>query len=97
MFEEVVIAAGANPWIAARETDRGGHFAFDVAYGKDYIGRVIRLLLDHQVLSNWGKSAEFRGLAFAPVAYRPYVYMDEAVSRVVPYSSGLRRLGNFSQ
>jgi hypothetical protein len=97
MFEEVVMAAGANPWIAAHETDRGGHSAFDIAYGKDYIGRVIRLLLDPQVLSDWRKSAEFRGSALAPVPYRPYVYMDEAVSRVVPYSSGLKRLGNFSQ
>jgi hypothetical protein len=53
MFEEVMLAAGDNRWIAAYQTDNGGHFGFDVAYGKDYLDRIIRLMLDQQVLSTW--------------------------------------------
>lgn len=53
MFEEVMLAAGDNRWIAAYQTDNGGHFGFDVAYGKDYLDRIIRLVLDQQVLSTW--------------------------------------------
>jgi len=53
MFAEVVQAAGDNPWVAAYETDHGGHFAFDVVYGKDYLGKVIRLLMTPRVLGAW--------------------------------------------
>ena len=53
MFEEVMLAAANNPWIAAFETDHGGHFGFNVPYGKDYIGRIIRLMIDPQVLRSW--------------------------------------------
>lgn len=53
MFEEVLLAAEDNPWIAAYQTDDGGHFGFDVAYGKDYIGQIIGLMLDPQVLRTW--------------------------------------------
>ena len=53
MFEELMLTARGNPWIAAYETDDGGHFGFDVAYGKDYIHRIIRLMLDSQVLRTW--------------------------------------------
>jgi hypothetical protein len=53
MFEEVVLAAESNPWIAAFETEQGGHFGFNMPYGKDYIGGIIRLMMDPQVLRNW--------------------------------------------
>jgi hypothetical protein len=52
-FEEVLRAAGDNPWIAARETRRGGHFGFHVSYGADYIGDVLRLMIDPEVLRGW--------------------------------------------
>jgi hypothetical protein len=52
-FEEVLRAAGDNPWIAARETRRGGHFGFHVSYGADYIGDVLRLMTNPEVLRNW--------------------------------------------
>jgi hypothetical protein len=58
MFQELMLAARGNPWIAAYETNDGGHFGFDVAYGKDYIGRIIRLMLDPQVLRTWNGKAE---------------------------------------
>ncbi len=53
MFAEVMQAAGANPWIAAYETDHGGHFGFDVVYGADYLREVIRLMMTPQVLDAW--------------------------------------------
>ncbi len=53
MFEEVMLAANGNPWIAGIETDQGGHFGFNMPYGKDYIGRVVRLMIDPQVLGSW--------------------------------------------
>jgi fermentation-respiration switch protein FrsA (DUF1100 family) len=52
-FEEVLRAAGDNPWIAARETRRGGHFGFHVSYGAEYIGDVLRLMTNPEVLRNW--------------------------------------------
>ncbi len=52
-FEEVLRAAGDNPWIAARETRRGGHFGFHVSYGADYIGDVLRLMIAPEVLRGW--------------------------------------------
>jgi hypothetical protein len=52
-FEEVLRAAGDNPWIAARETRRGGHFGFHVSYGADYIGDVLRLMIEPEVLRSW--------------------------------------------
>ena len=58
MFEEVVLAAEGNPWIAAFETDQGGHFGFNMPYGKDYIGRVVRLMIDPQVLGSWSGAQE---------------------------------------
>jgi hypothetical protein len=53
MFVEVGDAAENNPWVITYETKRGGHFGFDAAYGKDYIARIIRLMLDPDVLNNW--------------------------------------------
>jgi pimeloyl-ACP methyl ester carboxylesterase len=53
MFVEVLEAAEDNPWIVSYETERGGHFGFDIAYGKDYLGKIIRLMLDSEVISNW--------------------------------------------
>ncbi len=58
MFVEVVDAAQDNSWIIAYETERGGHFGFDVAYGKEYIGRIIRLMLDPAILDNWNGPIE---------------------------------------
>jgi pimeloyl-ACP methyl ester carboxylesterase len=52
-FEEVLRAAGDNPWIAARETRRGGHFGFHVSYGADYLGDVLRLMISPEVLRSW--------------------------------------------
>jgi hypothetical protein len=52
-FEEVLRAAGDNPWIAARETRRGGHFGFHVSYGGEYIGDVLRLMISREVLRDW--------------------------------------------
>ncbi len=53
MFQEVASAVGDNPWIAAFETEQGGHFGFNLPYGKDYLGRVMRLMMDPQVLQSW--------------------------------------------
>ncbi len=58
MFEEVMLAAGDNPWIVSYQTNDGGHFGFDVAYGKKYIGNIIRLMLDQDVLSTWNRPIE---------------------------------------
>lgn len=58
MFVEVTQAAEGNPWIAAFETDQGGHFGFNMPYGKDYIGRVVRLMIDPQVLHSWNGPQE---------------------------------------
>ena len=58
MFVEVAQAAEGNPWIAAFETDQGGHFGFNMPYGKDYIGRVVRLMIDPQVLGSWSGAQE---------------------------------------
>ena len=53
MFEEVAAAAAGNPWIVAYETEQGGHFGFDVVYGKGFVRKIIELALNPQVLSNW--------------------------------------------
>lgn len=53
MFVEVVCSAGDNPWIAAYETRDGGHFGFNMAYGGEYIGGIIRLMINRQVLDAW--------------------------------------------
>ncbi|MBN2298685.1 MAG: hypothetical protein JXM72_08825, partial [Deltaproteobacteria bacterium] len=53
MFAEVVCSAGDNPWIAAYETCDGGHFGFNMAYGGEYIGGIIRLMINQQVLDTW--------------------------------------------
>lgn len=58
MFEEVKLAARDNPWIAAFETDHGGHFGFNMPYGKDYIGRIISLMINPQVLRTWNDLQE---------------------------------------
>jgi hypothetical protein len=42
-----------DSWVVARETDHGGHSGFDVPYGRDHLDRVLRLLLDAAVLSEW--------------------------------------------
>ncbi len=52
-FAEVAEAAGGNPWVIAYESPRGGHFGFDVAYGSDYVGDLIRVLLDAGTLASW--------------------------------------------
>lgn len=52
-FAEVVQAAEGNRWVAAYETAHGGHFGFDVVYGADYLGRIMRLMMTPQVLHDW--------------------------------------------
>lgn len=61
-FEEVLRAAGDNPWIAAHETRRGGHFGFHVSYGADYLGDVLRLMIDPEVLRNWTGQRRAQGV-----------------------------------
>jgi hypothetical protein len=56
LFEEVVRSATNSPWVAAYETDYGGHNGFDVPYGSAYLGRVVRLLLDVDVLGSWSEA-----------------------------------------
>ncbi|UCG13085.1 MAG: hypothetical protein JSU72_00895 [Deltaproteobacteria bacterium] len=58
MFEEVVAAADDSTRVASYETNRGGHFGFDIAYGKDDIGQIIRLMLDPEVLRAWNRRPE---------------------------------------
>jgi fermentation-respiration switch protein FrsA (DUF1100 family) len=53
MFQEVVQAAKGNPWVVSYETKWGGHFGFDVSYGKDYVGRIIQRMLDPELLRYW--------------------------------------------
>jgi len=53
MFHEVLAAAAHNPWIVAYETEHGGHFGFDVAYGKRYLDRIVNLLFDPEVIRRW--------------------------------------------
>jgi hypothetical protein len=53
MFQEVMLAGSDNLWIAMYETKDGGHFGFNMAYGKDYLGGIIRLMMDPQVLGAW--------------------------------------------
>jgi hypothetical protein len=53
MFEEVAAAAADNPWVVAYQTEEGGHFGFDVVYGKGYLRRIIDLALDPQLVSHW--------------------------------------------
>ena len=67
-FEEVLRAAGDNPWIAARETRRGGHFGFHVSYGADFIGDVLRLMISPEVLRSWtGQRIEKRQATPTPL------------------------------
>ena len=54
-FENVKKAANANPWVLTYETNYGGHFGFDITYGKEYIGRIIRLMLDPEVHRSWNE------------------------------------------
>jgi predicted alpha/beta-fold hydrolase len=53
LFREVVDAAEGNAWVVAHETNQGGHFGFDVAYGAGFLDGVLRLMLDPQVLRTW--------------------------------------------
>lgn len=53
MFEEVMLAAECNRWIAAYETKNGGHFGFYIAYRKDYLGKIIKLIIDPGILNTW--------------------------------------------
>lgn len=53
MYVEAATAAVGNPWVLSYETEQGGHFGFDVAYGGDYLGKLIRLMSDPEVLQNW--------------------------------------------
>ena len=67
-FAEVLRAAGDNPWIAARETRRGGHFGFHVSYGADYLGDVLRLMMNPEVLRSWtGQRIEMRQATPTPI------------------------------
>lgn len=52
-FQEVEKAAGNNPWVICYETKRGGHFAYDIVYGKAYLDRIIRLMMDPEILQTW--------------------------------------------
>jgi len=52
-FGEVAAACADNGWIALHETLAGGHFAFEVPYGPDYLGNLLRLLADPAVVRNW--------------------------------------------
>jgi hypothetical protein len=53
MFVEVERAAAANPWVLAHETAHGGHFGFNVAYGPEYLYRILLLLMDEGVIGHW--------------------------------------------
>jgi hypothetical protein len=53
MFEKVKVAALDNPWVAVYETNDGGHCGFDFVYGKEYVSRIIRLMLNPKVYLNW--------------------------------------------
>jgi hypothetical protein len=67
MFEQVLEAAGDDPWIASYETDHGGHFGFDVVYGDGYLGEVMRLMIDPGALGSWdGAEREPRGARVSP-------------------------------
>jgi hypothetical protein len=57
-FEEVVTAAGDDPWIAWYESKRGGHFGFDVAYGRGYLRDIVELMLDPRALAGWNGMEE---------------------------------------
>jgi hypothetical protein len=52
-FQSVAEAAAGNTWVLCHAVDHGGHFAFAEVYGKAYLGRVLRLMLDQQVLEGW--------------------------------------------
>lgn len=54
-FREVAEAAADNPWVLAYEARQGGHFGFDVAYGREYVMRVFELLMRPDVLTNWNE------------------------------------------
>jgi len=60
LFEEVVLSAGDNMWIAAHETLRGGHFGFHVSYGTNYLGNVARLMMMPEILENWNEALKRR-------------------------------------
>lgn len=52
-FKEVANAAANNPWVLCYETEQGGHFGFDVAYGGAYLGKLLRLITDPELLRRW--------------------------------------------
>jgi predicted alpha/beta-fold hydrolase len=54
-FREVAGSAAENPWVICYSTDHGGHFAYDTVYGKEYVGRVLQLMLEPEVLKSWLK------------------------------------------
>jgi len=65
-FREVVDAASSNPWILAYEAERGGHFGFDMAYGRGYLGELLRLMIDPTLMQSWnaepgGQASRSRG------------------------------------
>jgi predicted alpha/beta-fold hydrolase len=49
-FLAVKKAAFHNSWVVSYETPHGGHFAFDTVYGKDYLGQIIRFMLNQEML-----------------------------------------------
>jgi hypothetical protein len=53
MFQEVEKIARRNPWVVTFETKWGGHFGFDVSYGKDYVGKIIQMMLNPELLRYW--------------------------------------------
>jgi hypothetical protein len=53
MFQEVAKLSRSNPWVVTYETKWGGHFGFEVSYGKDYLGRIIQMMLDPELLRYW--------------------------------------------
>jgi len=64
-FQQVAEAARGNPWVLPYESRRGGHFGFDVVYGPGYVGRLIRLMLDPEVIRTWAGSGTREGRELA--------------------------------
>jgi hypothetical protein len=65
LFQQVAEAARGNLWVLPYESRRGGHFGFDVVYGADYVGRLIRLMLDPEVIRDWAGPAPSQARAGA--------------------------------
>jgi len=91
-FLEVLRAAGDNPWIAARETRRGGHFGFHVSYGAEYIGDVLRLMIDPEVLGSWtGRRVAKRQATSAPTKKSGAVSLSPTQAEGSSWTASLSR------